>query len=209
MTGRQPATGIGPARRVDVQLVGLLAAFAATVLLAFAAPRASAVEIQGVRLDDSATVGGSTLVLNGAGLRTKFFLKVYVGSLYLPAKATTAQAVLAQAPRRIQMNLLRNLTAQQLIDSLNDGLTANTTDTERAAIKSQIDELESIMRSFNETRSGSVVTLDFVGDVTHISLDGKERGTIGGAAFNHALTDIWIGAHPAQDDLKKALLGGA
>jgi hypothetical protein len=54
-----------------------------------------------------------------------------------------------------------------------------------------------------------VVTLDYVGDVTHISLDGKERGAIGGDAFNRALTNVWIGAHPAQDDLKKALLGGA
>ncbi|MGH8802583.1 MAG: chalcone isomerase family protein, partial [Casimicrobiaceae bacterium] len=108
-----------------------------------------------------------------------------------------------------QMNLLRDLTAQQLIDSLDEGIAANTTDAERQAITSQIAELESIMRSFNETKEGSVVTLDFVGDVTHISLDGKERGAIGGDAFNRVLTDIWIGTHPAQDNLKKALLGGA
>jgi long-chain acyl-CoA synthetase len=214
MTKAQHPTGtrtpMRAAARAGANRTGLLTSvMTAVVLLAFAAQGASAVEVQGVRLADHATVGGSDLVLNGAGLRTKLFFKVYVGSLYLPAKATTSQAVLAQSPRRIQLNTLRDLTAQQLIDSLNEGLTANTTDAERSAIKSQIEALETIMRSFNETKSGSVVTLDYVGDVTHISLDGKERGAIGGDAFNRALTNVWIGAHPAQDDLKKALLGGA
>lgn len=219
MTGKELATGKGAARvdatakgahrRTNAWLVGILVAVVAVVLLVFAVRSASAVEVQGVQVSDHASVGGSDLVLNGAGLRTKLFFKVYVGSLYLPAKATTAQAVLAQSPRRIQLNVLRDITAQQLIDSLNEGLVANTTDAERQEIKSQIAALESIMRSFNETKAGSVVTLDYIGDVTHISLDGKERGAIGGGDFNRALTDIWIGAHPAQDDLKKALLGGA
>lgn len=214
MTGKQlaagkGAVGRGAGGRTNAWLIGILVAVVAVVLLVFAVRTASAVEVQGVHLSDHASVGGSDLVLNGAGLRTKLFFKVYVGSLYLPAKSTTAQAVLAQSPRRIQMNILRDLTAQQLIDSLNEGLVANTTDAERAQIKSQIAALESIMRSFNETKAGSVVTLDYIGDVTHISLDGKERGAIGGGDFNRALTNIWIGAHPAQDDLKKALLGGA
>jgi hypothetical protein len=204
MTGMQHMRTMG---RMSIRLMAAM--MAALMLYAPAASVAAEVEVQGVRLPDHANVGGSDLVLNGAGLRTKIFFKVYVGSLYLPAKATTAQAVLAQSPRRIQMNMLRDLTAQQLVDSLNEGLAANTTDAERAAIKSQIDALEKIMRSFNETKSGSVVTLDYIGDVTHISLDGKERGAIGGDDFNRALTNVWIGAHPAQDDLKKALLGGA
>lgn len=194
---------------VEAALRARVVTWMAALVLGFAAPAASALEIEGVQVPDHASVGGANLVLNGAGLRTKLFFKVYVGSLYLPAKATTTQAVLAQSPRRIQMNLLRDLTAKQLVDSLNEGITANTTDAERAAIKSQIEALETIMRSFNETKEGSVVTLDYVGDVTHIGLDGIERGAIGGEAFNRALTNIWIGTHPAQSDLKKALLGGA
>ena len=56
------------------------------------------------------SVGGQELVLNGAGVRTRAIFKVYVGSLYVPAKATTAAAVLAKGPRRIQLNLLRDVT---------------------------------------------------------------------------------------------------
>ena len=50
---------------------------------------AAAAEVGGVKLDDKASVGGKELVLNGAGVRTRAIFKVYVGSLYLPAKATT------------------------------------------------------------------------------------------------------------------------
>ncbi|MDQ3582112.1 MAG: chalcone isomerase family protein, partial [Pseudomonadota bacterium] len=47
---------------------------------------AGAVEIEGVKLADTATVAGRDLVLNGAGLRKRLLFDVYVASLYLPAK---------------------------------------------------------------------------------------------------------------------------
>ena len=112
-------------------------------------------------------------------------------------------------PRRIQLNLLRNLSADQLIGALTDGLKQNTTPAELSAIAVQTGELAAIMKSFGETKEGSVVTLDFVDGATTVGLDGTARGSIGGAAFNEALTKIWIGEHPVQDDLKKAMLGGA
>ena len=62
---------------------------------AFAAG-AQAAEVGGVKLDDKVNVGGQELVLNGAGVRTRAIFKVYVGSLYVPAKANTRAAVLAK-----------------------------------------------------------------------------------------------------------------
>jgi long-chain acyl-CoA synthetase len=170
---------------------------------------AAAVEVDGVQIADKATVGGQELVLNGAGTRKRAIFKVYVGSLYLPAKARTAQEVLAKSPRRIQLDVLRNLSSDQLIGALTDGLKQNTTPAELAAITVQTGELAAIMKSFGQAKEGSIVTLDFVDGTTKVGLDGTERGSIQGAAFNEALTKIWIGEHPAQDDLKKAMLGGA
>ena len=43
----------------------------------------------GSRWPTSIKVGGSELVLNGAGLRSKLFIKVYVGALYVGQKAAT------------------------------------------------------------------------------------------------------------------------
>lgn len=186
-----------------------LAKWAALVAWTMLAAGASAVEVEGVRLDDKANVGGQALVLNGAGVRKRAIFKVYVGSLYVAERATTAQAVLAKSPRRIQMNLLRNLSSDQLIDALVDGLKANTTEAEMQGFAVPIGEMTAIMKAFGGAKEGNVVTLDFVDGATKIGLNGEVRGSIDGEAFNRALTRIWIGDHPVQEDLRKAMLGGA
>jgi long-chain acyl-CoA synthetase len=134
---------------------------------------------------------------------------VYVGSLYVPEKATTTEAVLAKSPRRIQLNVLRNLSSDQLINALVDGLKENTTPDEMRAINVQIGELAAIMKSFGEAKEGGVITLDFVDGTTKVGLNGQAQGSIDGEAFNRALTRIWLGEHPVQADLKKSMLGGA
>ena len=165
-------------------------------------------DVGGVKLADKTAVGGQDLVLNGAGIRTRAVFKVYVGSLYVPAKAADLAAVLAKGPRRIQMNLLRDLSADQLVDALNDGMKDNNTAAEMAALKAQQDQLTSIMKAFGEAKEGNVVTLDFVDGATVVGFNGAAKGTIPGAAFNTALTKIWLGDKPVQADLKKAMLGG-
>ena len=169
---------------------------------------ALAAEVGGVKLEDKLSVGGQELVLNGAGVRTRVVFKVYVASLYLPQKAADPAAVVAKAPRRIQLNLLRTLSADQLVDALNEGLAENNTAADLAAVKAQVDQLASIMKSFKEVKEKDVVTLDFVDGATRIGLNGESRGSIPGEGFNQALTRIWLGDKPVQADLKKALLGG-
>jgi long-chain acyl-CoA synthetase len=169
---------------------------------------AHAAEVGGVKLDDKTTLGGQEVVLNGAGIRTKAIFKVYVGSLYVPAKAADLSAVLAKAPRRIQMNLLRNLSSDQLIEALVDGLKDNNTPQELAAVKAQVDELVAIMKAIGDAKEGNVVTMDFVDGATRIGFNGTAKGSIAGEPFNRALMKIWLGDKPIQADLKKALLGG-
>jgi long-chain acyl-CoA synthetase len=167
-----------------------------------------AAEVGGVKLDDKVSVGGRELVLNGAGIRTRVMFKVYVASLYLPQRSADPSAVLAAGPRRIQMNLLRNLSPDQLVDALVEGLSENNSAQEMAAVKSQTDQLVAIMKAFKEVKEKDVVTLDFVDGGTKVSLNGEPRGTIPGEPFNKALTKIWLGDKPVQGDLKKAMLGG-
>ena len=181
------------------KLVGVLVGMFAAVALA--------AEVGGIRLDDKVSVGAQELVLNGAGVRTRVVFKVYVASLYLPQKATELAAVLAKSPRRIQLNLLRTLSADQLVEALNEGLAENNTAAELAAVKSQVDALATIMKSFKEVKEKDVITLDFVDGATRIGLNGEAKGNIGGDAFNQALTKVWLGEKPVQADLKKSLLG--
>jgi long-chain acyl-CoA synthetase len=169
---------------------------------------ALAAEVGGVKLDDKASVGGQELTLNGAGIRTRAIFKVYVGSLYLPAKAQTLDAVLAKGPRRIQLDLLRDLTADQLSDAINDGLRDNNSAAELEAVKAQTEQFIGLLKGMGALKEGSVVTLDFVDGATRIGFNGAAKGAVPGEAFNRALTRIWLGEKPVQADLKKAMLGG-
>ncbi|NWG74052.1 MAG: chalcone isomerase family protein [Rubrivivax sp.] len=179
-------------------------ALASVVLVA----SAFGAEVAGVKLDDRVAVGGKELVLNGAGVRSRAIFKVYVGALYLPAKAGDLAATLAQSPRRVQMTLLRNVGADDLVGALVDGMNANNSPQEMAAVKAQTDQLITIMKSIGEAKTGDVVTMDFVDGQTRVGHNGKPIGAIAGAAFNDALMKIWLGDKPVQADLKKAMLGG-
>jgi len=167
-----------------------------------------AAEVGGVKLDDKATVGGQPVVLNGAGVRTRAVFKVYVASLYVPAKAATLDAVLAKGPRRIQLNLLRNLSGDQLSEAVVDGMKDNNSTADVAAVKGETDQFIAIAKAFGDLKEGSVVTLDYVDGATKVGFNGADKGTVPGEAFNRALTRIWLGDKPVQADLKQALLGG-
>jgi Chalcone isomerase-like len=165
-------------------------------------------EVGGVKLDDKISLGGQELVLNGAGIRTKVMFKVYVGSLYVPVKVNSAAAVYAKAPRRVQLNMLRDVGADQMIEALVDGLKQGNSAADAAAVKAETDQLATVMKSIGQLKEGNVLVFDFVDDATKVSLNGTAKGSIAGNAFNKALMNAWLGENPVQGDLKKAMLGG-
>jgi long-chain acyl-CoA synthetase len=183
----------------------------ALLLLAFLAPPAFAAEVAGVKVDDRTRVDSSELVLNGAGLRTKYFLSIYVAGLYLTEKKATPAEILAMpGPERITMRLMRNVSAKQLTDALEVGIRANTTAVEREALADRLSELAAIMNAIQSAKEGDLIALDWLpGTGTRIVLNGEPRGKIiVGEDFYRALLRIWLGDDPAQESLKKALLGG-
>jgi len=50
-------------------------------------PVSNAKEIEGINMPESLEVAKSKLILNGAGVRSKFFMDLYVGGLYLQNKS--------------------------------------------------------------------------------------------------------------------------
>jgi long-chain acyl-CoA synthetase len=176
--------------------------------LCIASLAAFAADVGGVKLDDKMSVGGQELVLNGAGIRTKVMFKVYVGSLYVPAKANTAAAVYAKAPRRVQLNMLRDVGADQMVEALVEGVKQANSPADAAAVKAETDQLATIMKSIGQLKEGNVLAFDFVDGATKVSLNGAAKGSIPGEAFNKALMNAWLGDNAVQSDLKKAMLGG-
>lgn len=184
----------------------------ATVLVAASTcALAQPAELEGVKLEQTTQVSATSLVLNGAGLRTRAFFKVYVAALYVPKKATDAATLLSQTgPRRVAITMLRDVDAATFAGALNDGLKDNHTEAQLTALKPQIDALNAAFKQVGEAKKGDLIQLDFAPDLgTRVVVNGQQRGSaMAGDAFFSALLRIWIGDKPADSGLKKGLLGG-
>jgi len=186
-----------------------IAALALALLLPLAGVAA---EVGGIKLEDRTRIdaGGPELVLNGAGVRTRFVVKVYVGGLYLTEKKTAAaDAIALGGPKRVSITMLRDVGAQQFNEALVDGFRANNTAADMEKLKAPLDELGAIMNALGETKKGNVITLDFVpGTGTRVLVDGAAKGKpIAGDEFYRGLLRIWLGDKPVDSDLKKGMLG--
>ena len=185
----------------SVRLAAVLAAL-------LAAPGLFAAEVAGVKIDEHLKVGSNELVLNGAGLRSKLFIKVYVGALYVSQKATTSAALLdAASPRRMSLRLLRDLDADTLYGALRDGLKDNNSEAELLALKTPTEQFAEIMKKIGNARSGDTIAIDFMPDGVGVSLNGEARGKLVSTTFGRALLKVWLGENPVDASLKKALLG--
>ncbi|MBI4742831.1 MAG: chalcone isomerase family protein [Betaproteobacteria bacterium] len=171
---------------------------------------AQAVEVAGVKFDDKTKLGNADAVANGAGMRKKAFFKVYAMALYLPEKQGDAEAALAaKGAKRVAISLLRDLSAQQFVDALQDGVAGNHSETEMAALKDRLQQFSDAMLSVGEAKSGTGVLIDWIPESgTRLTVNGQAKGKdIPGEDFYKALLKIWLGNKPVQDDLKQALLG--
>ena len=169
---------------------------------------ASALEVKGVKVDKTAQVGGTALVLNGAGVRTKLMFKVYVAGLYLTQKQADANVVINDTGnKRVSMHFLRELSSEKLLHGMNEGFTDNNNVAEMTAIEPQMKAFRQMMTSAKAVKEGDVIVLDLTNAGMQVSINGKALGNIEGAAFNQALLRVWLGNNPVDASLKKAMLG--
>jgi hypothetical protein len=166
-----------------------------------------AATVADVKLEDTVAVNGQNLVLNGAGLRKKFFIKVYVGGLYLPAKNGSATAIMANdAPRRQVMHFLYSVSKDQMCDAWKEGLEDNAPNAS-AEVKGSFKTLCSLMEPIPK---GHQLVLTYIpGTGTTVEINGKVKGTLPGKPTSDAILATWIGPKPGPGaDFKKAVLGG-
>ena len=185
---------------------------AALLVAALAAPMTGqARTVEGVDLQDSVQVGGTSLTLNGAGLRSKLGLVgVYVAALYLPQKSGDAEAIVkAREARRIVMKMRRGVSSSTMTDAFHEGVANNLDQQQLAALKPKLEALDRSFASVNELKEGDEIDIDFSADgSTRVTYNGQQKDIIPGADLSEALLKIWLGKKPVQDDLKQELLGG-
>jgi hypothetical protein len=174
-------------------------------LLALAVPGFAAT-LANVTLPDTVTVGNRTLVLNGMGVRSKFFVKVYVAGLYLEKKSADANAILQEdTARRIVLQFVRSeVTREQMVEAFDEALEANAPD-KANALKGEIGQFLKALETMQEKQQMLITYLPGVG--TTVTIRGKDKATIPGQAFGQVVFSMWLGPKPPNGDLKKGLLG--
>ena len=195
------------ARPAAWRLVCELAAALAAIALWAAPVPAPAREVAGAKLPDTITVGGKELALNGAGLRKKWIVKVYAGALYLAAPSGDAEAIVAaDEPKAVRMAFLHDVSVYQMMNAFREGFDANNGKEEAKELKVKLRPVE---QALVDLKPGSVLLVSYVpGEGSTIQVEGHPGITIAGKEFADALFKNWLGAKPADGDLKKGMLGG-
>lgn len=170
-----------------------------------------AVEVANVKYEPTLDLAGQKLVLNGAGVRYKFVVKVYTAGLYLTHKAgTTAEVLAAPGPKRIHIQMLRDIDGNELGKLFTKGMEANAPREEFVKCINGVLKLSEVFASRKQLNSGDNFSVDYVPGVgSTLLLNGKTimADPIKEPEFFTALLRIWLGDKPADDSLKDALLG--
>lgn len=168
---------------------------------------AAAAEVDGIVFPPQIELAGTTLQLNGAGIRTKFFLHIYAAALYTGHRLSSAAAVLADAgPKRIVMHFIYDGVSQKrLAEGWSEGFEKNQDKAAMDALRPRLDRFNAM---FREAHRDDVYRFDMLPDgSTSVFLNGQLQGRIDGADFQRALLAVWLGSRPADADLKQSLLG--
>ena len=174
------------------------------VMLLLMLNTAIAAEVEGVKIAEQVEVGDVVLELNGAGLRKKYFVKVYVGALYLPEKTSISdQAIRMAGARQISMHFLRAVEADKMTAGWTEGFTRNTKD--MTVLQERLQQFNAL---FEDMKAGDEMILQYLPDEgTRVIIKASQKRVVAGEDFMQALLRVWLGAEPADEGLKAAMLG--
>ncbi|MFZ2309772.1 MAG: chalcone isomerase family protein [Rhodoferax sp.] len=185
-------------------LAGALALFLGASALA------ATIDIAGVKVEDSATVAGTKLQLNGAGIRYKGPFKVYVAELYTSKKVTSLDELIASpGPKRMTLVMTRDIDAGPFGKLLTRGMEDNNPKAEMSKLVPGLMKMSEIFTANKNFVPGDTIHMDWIpGTGLVIFARGKVQAEpFKEPEFFKALMGIWLGPSPAYWKLKDNLLG--
>lgn len=188
---------------------------AAVTAVPFASAPALALPYEGQTFADTLNLGGANLALNGAGKRAVAGYALYLAALYLPAKASTPDAIYAQTgPKRLELRitipLVPDVSTQTFVDAMNKGVPRNCSAAEQAAVAERVKQFNAHISEVGRVRKGDVLLIDYLPAQggTVLTVNGKVFGKpIDGEDFYTAFLKVFIGEQPSDKRLRAGLLG--
>lgn len=177
------------------------------VIVLFFSPALFSKEIAGVNIPDSITAGKTKLILNGAGIRKKFFMKLYVGALYLAERNSSHGKIIeADEPMAISLNITSSMiTSERMEEATREGF-QNSTGGNTSPIADEIEKFISVFKEkISEKDVFELIYLPNQG--VEVMKNTSSKVVIKGLEFKKALFGIWLCDKPAQKSLKEEMLG--
>ncbi|MCF6179055.1 MAG: chalcone isomerase family protein [Geopsychrobacter sp.] len=176
------------------------------MILICLAQTASALTVKGVPIEPTVKVGDEILHLNGYGLRTKYLMKIYVGSLYTTSPAESAPQVLAlPGGKLVRMNFLYSRVKRlSLLGLFAEGFYHNTPQLSGSP------EEKAFMSWFKgDFIKGDVVDLAIDKDGTVSVFQNYDLlGSLHSPELAKGILLIYLGDKPASKKLKQGFLSG-
>lgn len=180
----------------------LAAALAASLLI----PAQAATEIAGVAVNDTIELQGKPLTLSGAGIRSKFFMDLYVSSLYNQESLPAGELMEGQTATTIQLDIISSMiTSEKMTASMEDGF-AQSAGKHLPQLKEQISQFtQAFSAPVSEGDTFQIVSIP--GQPVELIKNGTKLVAVEGELFRSVLLGIWLGDDPLDDDLKEEMLG--
>lgn len=192
-----------------ISLVARLSTFLISGLLLTAQVQAS-VEIEGVQLDDTATLQGTKLVLNGATVRKRAYFKTDVVGLYLPQRTTKPDSIYkGDTPMRLVLVMLRDVPSATITRYFVSDFKQVASDAEFKQTINEVGNLGLVYGTLDRVHKGDVVTIDWTPEKgIKAAINGKllnERDDFKSRLFWEIYMRMYVSA-AAPEDLRTGLL---
>jgi hypothetical protein len=166
--------------------------------------------IAGFEVPESIQINGTTLRLNGAAMRTKFFLNIYIVALYTVQPITREEdAVFSNIERSLRMIVTTPLAtpgivSENVVDSMKESLGSKY-----YQLKPVVEKIKSVIEI---AQIGYKDCMDIYFDTRgalHVYKNGQFLSSEADAQiFAEALFNIYMGRQPVDAKVKRYLLKG-
>lgn len=174
-------------------------------LLVLSSQPAFALDLGGVSVQENIMHDGQKLTLNGAGIRKKFMFKVYVGALYLTEKNASAEAILASNGQKlIKLHFLRDVDKGKIADAWREGFEANCA----AECETFRADLQRLTALADDMKDKETMAFAIAPDKVSYFKNEVKKSELERKGFGRIVLSIFLGAKPADADLKNSMLGG-
>lgn len=169
----------------------------------------STVSVEGNKLPEKVEFVGydAPLVLQGAGIRSKFVVDVYVGGLYLEQKIKSrTEALNLPGAKRMYMGFLRTVSGEKIKSSWYEGIRKNN---DYNLVSTNKKTIDNFVEFFNQgVKKGDIIFIDNIPEEgVAVTINGVLVGVIKNNDFFKILLATWMGNKPPGKKFQKQLLG--